>query len=457
MKTCKKWIIISMLIALILSISSAQAEVTLKLNGVNTQYIGDFLKDHTNVNLEEENYKYYATTGELTSDLLLGTFDYDVFELSNSRMDYRVIMEKGYCLDLSSSEIIQNAMQRLHPVFAQQCVMDGKVYAIPHTVQLNYMAISPSVLEQSGIGDVDIPTTFPEFLDFLERWISHLKENPDCEVALLGMAYWGDPSFYNANSYTAFLVEQLLENYMMQKEYAGEAIAFDEAELIPLLDRCYQIGHELYLYDPGVQTKYSVLQVISNISTGDYDFLSLRLNSTQPKLMQIYVNLYAVNAETKNPELCIELMEALCLNNWPMYNTYLYQDAEPLIDPQYDSRLSKMQQLIQDTQRQLDNGTLDASYRAELEYRLERQQANLQKILENEDEKYLVTSEELDWFCSYVDCMFVQMPGAFDANDVENANVFKQLKSRFVMGQISAKELVSELNRMAWMIEMEKD
>lgn len=443
--------------ALLCLFSSARAEVTLKLNGVSIDSISDFRMHHNNVILEEENYQYYSTTSELTSDLLLGAFDYDVFELSNSRMDYRVIMEKGYCLDLSSSVVIQNAMQRLHPVFAQQCIMDGKIFAIPYAIQLNYLAISHSVLAKSGIEYVQIPSTFPEFLDFLELWILYLKDNPDCDVALLGMAHWGDASFYDTDSYTTFLVDLLLENYMMQMEYAGKALTFKEEELLPLLNRCYQIGYELYLYDPGVQTKHSILQVVTNIALGDYEYLSLRLNGIQPNLMQVFVNLYAVNSETQSPELCIELMEALCLNNSPMYNTYMFQDAEPLLDPQYDSRVARMQELIQDTQRELNQDSLDASYRAELEYRLERQMNNLQNLLENESEKYLVTFEEMDWFRSHVDIMFVQMPGAFNSNDVKNANAFKQLKARYVMGQITAKELISELNRMAWMIEMEAE
>lgn len=439
----------------ILYISAAQAETTLKLNGVVERYIGDFLDLHPDVTLDGENYKYYATTEELASDLLLQSFDYDVFEVSNARMDYRTIMKKGYCLDLSESEIIQNAMERLQPVFAQQCIMDGKIYAIPFTFQLNYLALSQSMLERVGLDGIETPTTFPVFLDFLEQWLDHLKANPDCDVALLGMAYWGDASYYGADAYTAFLVEQLLENYMMQKSYAGETLNFDDSVLIPLLDRCYQLGHELYRYDAGIKTNNSLLENIASIAMDGYDFLSLRLDPSQPKLVQIYVNLYAVNADTKHPALCIELMEALCINNWPMYNTYLYQDGEPLIDPQYDSRVSKMQQLIEDTQRELSSDTLDVVYRGELEDRLQRQQSNLQKLLENEDAKYLVTAEDLTWFQSHEDCMFVQMPSVFNPNNVENANAYKQLQARYATGQISAKELVMELDRMAWMIEME--
>lgn len=440
---------LSFLLALIFSLSSAQGEVTLKLNGVNERYMGDFCGLHSNVILDGEEYKYYATTEELASDLALWAFAYDVFELSNSRMDHRAIMEKGYCLDLSRSDIIQNAMERLQPVFAQQCILNGKTYAIPHTFQLNYMAISPSMIERSGIGEIEIPSTFPAFLDFLEQWIAHLKQTSECDVALLGMAYWGDGSFYNASSYTVFLVEQLLENYMMQKAYAGEPLVFDETELTALLDRCYQIGQELYLYDAVVQTNHSLLHAIANIAVDGYDFLSLRLDPSQPNLMQIYVNLYAASADTENPDFCIELMEALCVNNWPMYNTYLYQDTEPLLDPQYDSEIAQRQQQIENTQRTLSSDTLNASSRTEWEDRLQRQQNNLQKLLENEDAKYLVSARQLEWFRSCMDCMFVQLPGIFNANHIENASAFKQLKARFAMGQISAKELVTELDRIA--------
>ena len=455
MKKNQRWIAFVMLAVFMLSISSAQAESTLKLNGVNTQFLGDFSQHHTDVKLNEEDYKYYATTGEIVSDLLLGAFDYDVFEMSNAFIDYRMIMEKGYCLDISSSEIIQNAIQQLHPVFAEQCVVDGKIFTMPHCMQMNYMAISSEALEQAGIKNVERPTTFPEFLDFLEMWIAYLQENPDCEVAMLCMGHWGDPSWYYPDSYTSFLVEQLLLNYMMQKEYAGETISFDDEELILLLERCYQIGQDLYLYDPAVQVSTSVLQRVESMIIDDYDFLSLRLHGEQPHLISVYVTLYAANAMTPNPELCIELMEAMCINNWPIYNTYFYKNSEPLLDPQYDNRVEQMQSMIQNTQYQLGNDNLDAAYRAELEFRLERQQANLQKLLENDEERYLVSTDELEQFCAYVDCLYVQMPGLFHANDVENAQAFQQLKKRFSTGQMSAVELVKELNRMAWMIEME--
>ena len=79
----KKWISLILLVSLLLTIG-ARAETTLKLNGVSTKFSGDFAQRHPDVQLETGDYTYYATTGEMTSDMLLGSFNYDAFELSRT-------------------------------------------------------------------------------------------------------------------------------------------------------------------------------------------------------------------------------------------------------------------------------------------------------------------------------------------------------------------------------------
>lgn len=454
----QKWIAVMLLFGYVFTLTIASAETTLKVNGVDMLYAGDFSAHYPDVKVDEETYKYYRTTSEMASDLLMDAFDYDVFVLMSDCVDHRTIMRKEYCLDLSNSGIIQNAMQELHPVFAEQCVMDGKIYAIPHLFQMNYLTFSQPILGQTGIEHVETPSSFPEFLDFIEQWISYKRANPGCNVALLGMSYWGDASFYNESSYTSFLVDQLMQNYIMQKEYQGVSIQFDKDELLPLLNRCYQLGQELFQCDAGIQSAFSIVQIgFPNSFPDDADYLSLRLDNAQPHLISTSMQLYAVNAETANPDLCIALMEQLCLNNWPQYNTLFYQNTEPLRDPKYDSEVARIQQLIQDTQDQLDSDNLDSVYRAELEYRLGRQQTILNGYLENEEKQYLITATALDNFRKHINFLFVHTPSLFHANDTERANVFRQSKSRFAAGQMSADAFLNELNNVAWMIETETD
>ena len=444
-----------LIICTVICLAGANAETILKLNGISETTSSNFFLTHTDVKRADLEYHYYASTNELITDFLLGSFDYDAFSLNSSIIDHQALMSKGYFLDLSSSEIISNAIDDLYPAYAEQCVYDGKIYAIPIHTQINYWAFYTPVLEQTDFGEVNVPSTFPEFLDFLDRWIEYLKGNPEGDVALIGMAGWGDASFYNEQSYTNFLVEQLLDNYIMQKEYAGEELNFEDSELVALLNRCAQIGAELYDYDPAVNCSKAILSQVVYAGVGsEYQFMSLRLNDTQPKLMTVYLSLYAVNAKTENPELCIELMESILQNNLAQNSAYLYQSAEPVLDPDYDASVAQQQDFIQESENQLSRDDLNDDERDKLEYGLECQQAILKDLLENENSKYIVSPSALANYRSYGDYLYVTKPGTF--SNSEDAKNFRQLKSRFVGGQLTAEQLTQELTRVAKMITAEE-
>ncbi|MDO4838323.1 MAG: hypothetical protein Q4B32_07985 [Clostridia bacterium] len=444
-----------LIISTAICLAAADAETILKLNGISETTSSNFFLMHPDVKRDDLEYHYYASTNEMITDFLLGSFDYDAFSIMSSSINHQALMSKGYFLDLSSSTIISNAINDLYPAYAEQCVYDGKIYAIPVHTQINYWAFYTPVLEQTDFDKVHVPSTFPEFLDFLDQWIEYLKGNPEGDVALIGMAGWGDASFYNEQSYTNFLVEQLLDNYIMQKEYAGEELNFEDSELVELLKRCARIGAELYDYDPAVNCSKAILRKVVYAGVGsEYQFMSLRLNDTQPKLMTIYLSLYAVNAKTQNSELCIELMESILQNNLAQDSAYLYQNAEPVLDPDYDANVARQKGFIQESENQLRRDDLTDDERDKLEYGLERQKAGLQEMLENEEKKYKVSPSALATYRSYGDYLYVTKPGTF--SNSEDAKNFYQLKARFVGGQLTAEQLTQELTRVAKMIEAEQ-
>ncbi len=441
------------LLCLLLSLP-ANAETVLKLNGIDMP--DDFSDMHPQVKAADLEYHYYESTNEIITDFLLGSFQYDAFTLYNSSINYQTIMNKGYCLDLSSSEIISNAIHDLYPAYAEQCVYDGKIYAIPIHTQLNLTIFSTAVLEQTDFGEVKVPESFPEFLDFLEQWVDYLKENRDCSISVLG-TYLGDKSEYNEQSYTSFLVDWLLNNYIMQKEYAGEELDFENEELVTLLNRCAQVGADLYDHDPATEATGSIVNAgtaVAFLNDESKHFLSLRLNSEQPKLISVYLTLQAVNAKTEYPELCIELMESLLQNNLAQNSAYLYQSAEPVPDPDYDAKVAQQQSFVQESENQLSRDDLSEDERDKYEYNLERQQIVLKSLLENENKKYIVSPLMLATYRTYTDYLYVPMPGTFTKG--EDAKNFRQLKARFVGGQMTAEQLTQELTRIARMIEAEQ-
>lgn len=438
-------------LGLLVSLPAANAETALKLNMVSVP--DSFRTAHPDVTITNDSH-YYATTGEMTTEMLVGAFDADVFWLHSSDIDYRSIMEKGYCLDLSGSEIIRNAIQNLYPAFAGQCVKDGKIYAVPIGSQLDFLTMNPDLTADAGMGEVAIPDSFPAFLDFVEAWNVHLQDDPG-DIALMGMSFWDESDFNRVGGYTYYLVEHLLRNHILQKSYAGQPLRFNEPEVVELLKRCYQVGHELDENDPSYTTNKSILDYGTFIDNDASRFLPLRLNEDQPKLMNVSLDLAAVNARTENPELCIELLEDVVQGR--LSSPYLFANAGPVLNAKYDQDNVEWQALIQETQTLLADPDLDAADRYELEERLEIQQQNYQEFLTNDEFKYSVSPGKLAIYRSYVDYFYVPMPDIFTAEEVEQAKIFKQLKARFVAGQITAEELAAELDRIAQMIERESE
>ena len=456
-------------LGLMLCVPGAKAETSLKLNMVGPP--DSFVAAHPDVVITNEHH-YYENTGEMITEMLLGTFDSDVFAIS-SFFDYRSIMEKGYCLDLSGSEIIRNAIENLYPVYADQCVMDGRIYAVPTGGQLEYMAINTDRLAESGMGDVEIPDTFPEFLDFVEAWNEHLQEDPG-DIALCGSMFWVDEADFNRiGGYTYYLVEYLLDNHILQKSFAGEPLRFNEPEVVELLKRCYELGRELDLNDPSWTANKALLEHCSlRFLSGDNSaFVSLRLNEDQPKLIKAFLELVAVNARTAHPDLCIEMLESMVQYKdltvgdghdsgdelAQTMRTFLYQNVGLAPSKRHDENVATSQRFLDQVKKALANENLSATDRYDLDEELKWREEDLQAAIETEDGKWVVPPDRLEFYKSLVDTYYVPMPGVFSPTEAEQAKTFEQLKSRFVAGQMTAEELVAELDRVAEMIERESE
>ena len=428
--------------------------IVLHLNGVSMSDAGDYFTLHPNVSVADDEYKYYSSTGEIITDLLLDSFPYDIFGMNNLDIDYSVIIDKGYCLDLSSSEIIRDAIERMYPAYTEACVKDGKIYAVPTHAQLNYTSFSTETLADTDFGEVTVPTTFPAFLDFVEQWVEYLKDHPESNVALAGKRMWGDASFYHDYSYTQMLVEYLLDCYIMQKEYAGESLDFNNDELIALLKRCSKLGAELYQYDQGENCVGSILDgVQSTVIDLKYHVMPMRINESQPALITATLGVYAVSAKTAYPDTCIELMEALVQNENLYFANYLYQDGEAILYDGHDNDIALQESWIQYDEQMLASGTLDEVDRKEIEDDLEKRQQILKELTEDEDAKYLVTPSEMARYKETVQYAYVPMPGVF--SNSEDRSTYYTLRKRYAQGQMTAEELVHELTRIAQMIEME--
>ena len=88
-----------------------------------------FAGEHSQVALEAE-LSPYQYTSQLLNALVSGSFPYDVFTASSASFDLAMLMDKGYCADLSGVEAVRETVQRMGEPFASLVTRDGCIYGI---------------------------------------------------------------------------------------------------------------------------------------------------------------------------------------------------------------------------------------------------------------------------------------------------------------------------------------
>lgn len=204
--------------------------------------------------------------------LVTGAFISDAFTLGSHQHDCRQIFAKGYCLSLDDSEALQNAVGRMHPSIRAQVTYDGRLYALPASLIFSFYSIDRDGWTEAGLTDADIPQSFPQLLDFLERWCDRQVSGDSLGIRVKGS--W-EAELYKPSSYTAWLTGLLIHNHMIQAEHAGEPLRFHTPEILALLERIVEIGPRIYQSEPSMSEFASGAgrQLFSDAEPGNYGAL----------------------------------------------------------------------------------------------------------------------------------------------------------------------------------------
>lgn len=400
----------------------------------------------------------YTTTSAIAGALLTGEFRSDVFAMTNLFFDYQQIMKKGYCADLSQSEILTAFVQNMHPSIQKQVTVDEKIYALPVSISFSYWKIVRESWEKAGLSTTDIPDTLDELFDFLDDWCDRIEQSPEPEISVWNA--W-DITVYNASSYAQMFTEWVIDNYIMQRQFQMEELEFDADILLPLLKRCKEIGSRLYQleYHPidAENIGTSLFEPVSRPRWPDNteDVVFMRLNETQPKLVKAKLTMYSINASSDQISLCIELLEHISDTLPDEAVMLLKQDAYAIPNPQYEELRAAAQRNVDNTEAKLASPNLDAATRAELEDHLEKYRYVLSKYDSNE-KKYIITPTQMEQYHLYVDMLYFDMPNEFSP-DSPNYSILSNLEKQFSSGVISADQFLNELSRIAYMIWLEKE
>lgn len=457
----KKITLLLVLLFCLLCVVPAQA-VTLKSAGINLEFehesVTQFLKEHTDLSLEKTEWNYF-TTLELATQLTNRTLEGDFYLLPEEMVNHETLMSKGFCLDLTGSDILMDFLSRMHPHIAKQVMYDGRLYAWPTSITFSYMRIDPEAWEESGLTVMDIPDTFSGFLDFAERWCDRLEDDPDLGFHIMGGMNGYDEMFSERKQslYTDWLLELLIRQLATQQQYAGEeALHFDDENIQALIRRCVTVGRRIYHVESHSSMKNKGLFVV--IGTPAWpdtpeDVVYLRLNESQPKLMEAKLHAVAVNPATAYPDVCIEVLEHYAANPAGLepYDQYFYVDAQPRVLPGWEEMIAENQKQIESLRLRLEDETLSRDDRAALEDELALREWDLR---DSENNKWAVKPEALTDYKARADQLYFPIPTIL-TQTATSSQLFK-LREQVSSGAISVDQFIQRLCEIATMIQQEQ-
>lgn len=409
-----------------------------------------FVKTHPGVKVRK-NKTVYNNTQQILNGFITGELPYDVLTLSTDSFDIYSLMEKGYLAPLTDNESIQTAMESMYASFREQLSYEGVLYGVPYGCSISYYAYDPDAWAEAGFTAEDVPTSFTSYLDFLERWVIRIQENPEDDIRVCG---YFDEGQYGAHSYTLYLVQLLMDQHILQSNYSKQPLRFDTDAFKALLERCQSIGKDLYACEPAQNGTYSLFTDASSLHSL-LCYVPLRLTEDQPILLKATIIAGFINIRSQEIELSKEYLGQKLRDMSNGDAVYFYPEAQPVENENQKRLAEALADTIAGLETELNNANLTEEERAAMNERLEAKKTQYAKVTDPAG-MYDISPEDLEIYKKYGDRLYFQGPSVFDPN-TEGGQRVRRLEEQYALGEITTDQFVKELDHLAQMLEQENE
>ena len=349
--------------------------------------------------------------------------DVDIFAFWTERdPGLKVIKDKGYYVDLSTSNILSQQATRLYPNLSEALMTeDGKLAAWIVGLDFYLPYADDSLLAEYGL---KAPETLPELMDQLNVLIDEGVFSSESYVPF-GTIQYGQKSF----------IEYVLKRYIFEQEVQGLRLNFDNEELRALLTRIITElpREEQYRMETGEESAVYELYLMPGF-VGKDDMMPLKLGDRSPLAIETSVLVVAVNPYSKHQEEAIRYLEYLAQK--PEVEDYLrYADiTDPIESTWVKQRLPEVEAEIAALEaKEADADTTDA---------LDALRAELARLEAN---KYWLTAEDLEAWHTTEKALVIQQETVY-------TDELRQLVDRLVAGSMTMDAFISECNRYVDMV-----
>lgn len=371
----------------------------------------------------------FRSVYDLTTADILNTKNSDVDILCITPFDtvsLKLLKDKGYFTDLSSSAILSKQVSRLYPGLQKGLTTDdGKIIGWYETVETYLPDAAMDVLEQNGM-------TFANTLLEMFQQITQLAD--EGVFADEGMAPLGYPGYSRLN-----MLNMSIERYLNEQQLLGNRITLNNAELQELLS--YIVANVPADEDafPQNEDGYSLYEMDVSMPITTDCHMPMNVGTSSPAAIPASVYVLVVNPYSQHKEEAICYLEYCAQNVYDETQYRIFADmTEPLVNTYQLERIAELESQIAALEAQEQT--------AEVKEKLE--ELRVSKV-EAEKYRYTIDTEDIAAWQAVAGNIVVPEENYFTAD-------LKKLVERLSTGNLTVEAFTQEGNRYFEMVYQER-
>ncbi len=403
----------------------------------------------------------YIEASKVIENMMNRDSSIDIYVTGVQSQAYDALYQRGYMAELES-DALRQAVDAMYPGIRDVLLRDGQVVALPVSLYGWIPGVSIEGFEKIGISEEEIPTNWPDFLDFLEELPDRLPE--DGKVRIFD-------DYMTQGQARESLLGAILQAYHNYLSATGRDPSYDTPELRTLMEKVMNLDYEALglKEDPedeadGTTAGYAVYSI--GVAPGERTYTLIELNTgctlgnfysdAEPWLLAIAPGEQAqipldmtvafVNPFSEHFDLAQEFMETI-LENLDTGMRYNVSDAlnEPVRSSYYERNVAEMQKQIDDVQAALEKAEpVDKPMYEENIAELERALEDMAKW------SWDISPDTLEWYRAHAGNLSVMR-----YNAISDAEGVYDLAQQLLDGRVDVATFLKNVDQKVRMMALE--
>lgn len=374
-------------------------------------------------------------TGELAQRIMTGDLQFDVMRFATTEYDLGLLIDKGYCADISDDPELVALVSRMYPAFAAQVTREGKLYALPSGAQaIDMMSVNRYGLERTMLKRDGLPGSWQAMAELSGDFGSYLKDGE--EVA---------PFEENAGKALKY---HSIRAYVYRLLSRGEPLRFDDPAFPQMLENIERQG----LPRQSAQLPFLFTPISELLND---DALPLSVFEQEAPVQPVRMWVYIVSAKSQQQQAARRYLRTAAEALFDHTKAYLFPDwSEPIEYSGYAQDVADWQLEQARLQEALSASGEGTAAQREAQDRLQAHQEARERI---EAWRYRVSPEDLRHYQQQIaPHLFVASPNVFTDWSQQGAVLLQKEINRYLEGQLDARQLAASLDQMSRLMELEQ-